>query len=71
MTLWKIERKAMKVMNNYNELMKKLDEYGGAMVFLNDFREILSKYNLTPELIANILERGVHYEHIQPRSNVH
>lgn len=54
---------------NYNELMKKLDEYGGAMVFLNGFREILSKYNLTPELIANILERGVHYEHIQPRSN--
>ena len=44
---------------------------GGAMVFLNGFREILSKYNLTPELIANILERGVHYEHIQPRSNVH
>ena len=56
-------------MMNYNELMKKLDEYGGAMVFLNGFREILSKYNLTPELIANILERGVHYEHIQPRSN--
>lgn len=42
---------------------------GGAMVFLNGFREILSKYNLTPELIANILERGAYYEHIQPRSN--
>ncbi|MDZ5576453.1 hypothetical protein U1295_10685 [Enterococcus cecorum] len=45
-------------MSNYNELMKKLDEYGGAMVFLNGFREILSKYNLTPELIADILQRG-------------
>lgn len=56
-------------MMNYNELMKKLDEYGGAMVFLNDFREILSKYNLTPELIANILERGADHEYIQPRSN--
>lgn len=56
-------------MMNYNELMKKLDEYGGAMVFLNGFREILSKYNLTPELIADILERGAYYEHIQPRSN--
>lgn len=54
---------------NYNELMKKLDEYGGAMVFLNGFREILSKYNLTPELIADILERGADHEHIQPRSN--
>ena len=42
---------------------------GGAMVFLNGFREILSKYNLTPELIANILERGADHEHIQPRSN--
>ena len=43
---------------------------GGAMVFLNGFREILSKYNLTPELIANILERGLEdNEHIQPRSN--
>ena len=56
---------------NYNELMKKLDEYGGAMVFLNGFREILSKYNLTPKLIADILERGADHEHIQPRSNVH
>lgn len=45
-------------MMNYNELMKKLDEYGGAMVFLNGFREILSKYNLTPKLIADILERA-------------
>ena len=54
---------------NYNELMKKLDEYGGAMVFLNDFREFLPKYNLTPELIANILERGADHEYIQPRSN--
>ena len=58
-------------MMNYNELMKKLDEYGGAMVFLNGFREILSKYNLTPKLIADILERGADHEHIQPRSNVH
>lgn len=56
---------------NYNELMKKLDEYGGAMVFLNRYRDILLSHRLTPELIANILERGVHYEHIQPRSNVH
>lgn len=54
---------------NYNELMKKLDEYGGAMVFLNRYRDILLSHRLTPELIANILERGVHYEHIQPRSN--
>lgn len=42
---------------------------GGAMVFLNGFREILSKYNLTPELIADILERGADHEYIQPRSN--
>ena len=56
-------------MMNYNELMKKLDEYGGAMVFLNRYRDILLSHRLTPELIANILERGVHYEHIQPRSN--
>ena len=56
-------------MINYNELMKKLDEYGGAMVFLNRYRDILLSHRLTPELIANILERGVHYEHIQPRSN--
>ena len=48
---------------NYNELMKKLDEYGGAMVFLNRYRKILLSHRLTPELIANILERGVHYEH--------
>lgn len=54
---------------NYNELMKKLDEYGGAMVLLNRYRDILLSHRLTPELIANILERGVHYEHIQPRSN--
>lgn len=56
-------------MMNYNELMKKLDEYGGAMVLLNRYRDILLSHRLTPELIANILERGVHYEHIQPRSN--
>lgn len=54
---------------NYNELMKKLNEYGGAMVFLNRYRDILLSHRLTPELIANILERGVHHEHIQPRSN--
>lgn len=56
-------------MMNYNELMKKLDEYGGVMVFLSNFKHTLAKYNLTPELIANILERGAYYEHIQPRSN--
>ena len=56
-------------MTTYNEIMTKLDDYGGAMVFLNGFREILSKYNLTPELIANILERGADHEYIQPRSN--
>ena len=39
------------------------------MVFLNRYRDILLSHRLTPELIANILERGVHYEHIQPRSN--
>lgn len=43
---------------NYNELMKKLDEYGGAMVFLNRYRDILLSHRLTPELIANILQRG-------------
>lgn len=54
---------------NYNELMKKLDEYGGAMVFLNRYRETLLSHRLTPELIANILERGADHEYIQPRSN--
>ena len=54
---------------NYNELMKKLDEYGGAMAFLSNFKHTLAKYNLTPELIADILERGAYYEYIQPRSN--
>ena len=54
---------------NYNELMKKLDEYGGAMVFLNRYRDILLSHRLTPELIANILERGADHEYIQPRSN--
>lgn len=54
---------------NYNELMKKLDEYGGAMVFLSKYRKILLSHRLTPELIADILERGAYYEHIQPRSN--
>lgn len=54
---------------NYNELMKKLDEYGGPMVFLNRYRDILLSHRLTPELIANILERGADHEYIQPRSN--
>ena len=56
-------------MMNYNELMKKLDEYGGAMVFLNRYRDILLSHRLTPELIADILERGADHEYIQPRSN--
>lgn len=56
-------------MMNYNELMKKLDEYGGAMAFLSNFKHTLAKYNLTPELIADILERGADHEYIQPRSN--
>ena len=34
---------------NYNELMKKLDEYGGAMVFLNRYRDILLSHRLTPD----------------------
>lgn len=42
---------------------------GGAMAFLSNFKHTLAKYNLTPELIADILERGAYYEHIQPRSN--
>ena len=54
---------------NYNELMKKLDEYGEAMVFLSKYRKTLLSHRLTPELIANILERGADHEHIQPRSN--
>ena len=54
---------------NYNELMKKLDEYGGAMVFLSKYRKTLPSHRLTPELIANILERGADHEYIQPRSN--
>ena len=56
-------------MMNYSELMKKLDEYGGAMVFLNRYRDILLSHRLTPELIGDILERGADHEYIQPRSN--
>ena len=56
-------------MMNYNELMKKLDEYGEAMVFLSKYRKTLLSHRLTPELIANILERGADHEYIQPRSN--
>ena len=54
---------------NYNELMNKLDEYGGAMAFLSRYRKILLSHRLTPELIADILERGADHEYIQPRSN--
>ena len=43
---------------NYNELMKKLDEYGGAMVFLSKYRKTLLSHRLTPELIIDILQRG-------------
>ena len=54
---------------NYNELMNKLDEYGGAMAFLSRYRKTLLSHRLTPELIADILERGADHEYIQPRSN--
>lgn len=53
-------------MMNYSELMKKLDEYGGAMVFLSKYRKTLLSHRLTPELIADILQRGA--EHDEPTS---
>ena len=31
---------------------------GGAMVFLNRYRDILLSHRLTPELIIDILQRG-------------
>ncbi|GAB6386065.1 hypothetical protein DAT1711_22230 [Enterococcus cecorum] len=51
---------------NYNELMKKLDEYGGAMAFLSRYRNILLSHRLTPELIIDILQIGA--EHDEPTS---